>query len=66
MTSSVTGVQVGSCQVPKADFNATGPTSITATFPAAAGLTPSNDQTDGAGRYQVTVTLKDGETFVLN
>jgi len=65
-TNPVVGVQVGSYQVPTADFNATGPTTITATFPPAADVIPPNDQTDGAGRIQVTVTLKDGETSAVN
>ena len=65
-TNPVVGVQVGSYQVPTADFNATSPTTITATFPAAADVIPPNDQTDGAGRVQVTVTLQDGETSAVN
>jgi len=39
---------------------------ITAAFPAAAKVIPPTDQTDGAGRVQVTVTLKDGETSAAN
>jgi hypothetical protein len=65
-SNPVVGVQVGSYRVPASDINVTGPTSITATFPAAADLAPSNEQTDGAGRYQVTVTLEDGETSAVN
>jgi hypothetical protein len=63
----VAGVQVGSYQVPTADFTVTSPTTITATFPAAADVIPPHDQTDGAGRVQVTVTLaSDGETSAAN
>lgn len=65
-TNPVVGLQVGSYQVPTSDFNVTGPTTITATFPPAADVTPPNDQTDGAGRVLVTVTLKDGETSAGN
>jgi hypothetical protein len=61
----VVGVQVGGYQVPAADFTVTGPTSITATFPAAADVIPPQDKT-GAGPEQVTVTLKDGETSAVN
>jgi Pro-kumamolisin, activation domain/IPT/TIG domain/PASTA domain/Divergent InlB B-repeat domain len=66
-TPNVAGVQVGSYQVPTADFNVAGPGTITATFPAASLVVPPNDQTDGAGRVQVTVTLaSDGETSAVN
>jgi Pro-kumamolisin, activation domain/IPT/TIG domain/Divergent InlB B-repeat domain len=65
-SNPVAGVQVGSYQVPSSDFSVTGPTSITATFPAAADLVPPKDQTDGAGPEQVTVTLQDGETSAVN
>jgi subtilase family serine protease len=65
-SNPVAGVQVGGYQVPSSDFNVTGPTSITATFPAAADVVPPNDQTDGAGPEQVTVTLHDGVTSAVN
>jgi hypothetical protein len=65
-SNPVVGVQVGTYQVPRSDFNATGPGTITATFPAAADVVPPLDQTDGAGRQQVTVTLQDGETSAVN
>ncbi|MGH3053695.1 MAG: IPT/TIG domain-containing protein, partial [Gaiellaceae bacterium] len=65
-SNPVAGVQVGSYQILPADFHVTGPTSITATFPAAADLVPPNDPTDGAGPEQVTVTLHDGETSAVN
>jgi hypothetical protein len=65
-SNPVVGVQVGSYQVPAADFNVTDASHITAAFPAAAKVIPPADQTDGAGRVQVTVTLKDGETSAAN
>jgi len=65
-TPDVGGIQVGSYQVPTSDFTVTSPTTITATFPAASLVIPPKDQTDGAGRVQVTVTLTDGETSALN
>jgi Pro-kumamolisin, activation domain/PASTA domain/IPT/TIG domain/Divergent InlB B-repeat domain len=58
----VVGLQVGSYQVPTADFHPTSATTISATFPPASDVIPPLDQTDGAGRVQVTVTLQDGET----
>ena len=64
-SNPVVGVQVGDYQVPSADFNVSDASHITATFPAAAKVTPPTDQTDGAGRVQVTVTLKDGETSAV-
>jgi pro-kumamolisin-like protein/PASTA domain-containing protein/IPT/TIG domain-containing protein len=64
---NVAGVQIGDYQAPTSDFTVTTPTSITATFPAAAGVVPPADQTDGAGRVQVTVTLEGtGETSAVN
>ncbi len=65
-SNPVVGVQVGSYQVPSADFNVSDASHITAAFPAAAKVIPPTDQTDGAGRVQVTVTLKDGETSAAN
>ncbi len=65
-SNPVVGVQVGSYQVPSADFSVTNGTTITATFPSALLMTPPNDQTDGAGPEQVTVTLQDGETSIVN
>ena len=61
-SNPVVGVQVGDYQVPSADFNVGDGSDITATFPAADKVIPPQDQTDGAGRVQVTVTLQDGET----
>ncbi len=65
-SNPVVGVQVGDYQVPSANFDVSDATHITATFPAAAKVIPPQDQTDGAGRVQVTVTLQDGETSVAN
>ena len=65
-SNPVVGVQVGDYQVPSADFNVSDASHITATFPAAAKVIPPTDQTDGAGRVQVTVTLQDGETSAVN
>jgi len=58
----VAGVQIGDYALPAADFHVTTPTSMTATFPAAAKLLPPDASTDGAGRIQVVVTLTDGES----
>ena len=65
-SNAVVGVQVGDYQVPSADFHISDGSHITATFPAAAKVIPPNDQTNGAGRVQVTVTLQDGETSAVN
>ena len=65
-TNPVVGVQVGDYQVPAADFSVSDASHITVTFPAAADVIPPNDQTDGAGRVQVSVTLQDGETSAVN
>jgi hypothetical protein len=62
----VADVQVGSVQMPTGSFNVVDDTTITADLPPAALVTSPNDQTDGAGRYQVTVTLNDGETSPPN
>jgi hypothetical protein len=65
-SNPVVGVQVGSYQVPSSDFNVTNATHLTATFPAASLVIPPDDQTDGAGRVPVTVTLQDGETSAVS
>jgi hypothetical protein len=65
-TNPVVGVQVGDYQVPTPDFSVNDASHLTVTFPAAGDLLPPNDQTDGAGRVQVTVTLQDGETSAAN
>ena len=64
-TPQVASVQVGGFVLPAGGIGWTvdSATQITALLPPLATfLTPPNDQTDGAGRYQVTVTLDDGET----
>ncbi|HZT84946.1 MAG TPA: protease pro-enzyme activation domain-containing protein [Gaiellaceae bacterium] len=61
----VKDVQVGTYQIPPSDITNVTAITITAVFPAAADVIPPNDQTDGAGRVQVTVTLLDGETSAV-
>lgn len=61
-TPDVANVQIGDYVLPQADFQVNSPTSITATFPAAAKVIPPKAPTDGAGRLQVIVTLSDGES----
>jgi len=58
----VAHVQVGGYVLPYSDFVVNSPTSISATFPAAAKVLPPNATTDGAGRVQVVVTLFDDES----
>ena len=62
----VAGVQVGGYQVPAAGFNVIDASHIAVTFPAATAVIPPHDQTNGAGRVQVAVTLQDGETSIAN
>lgn len=66
--SNVKDVQLGSTQIPDTGgfFNVVRNTEIDVDFPPASDVIPPNDQTDGAGRYQVTVTLDDGETSAVN
>ncbi len=59
---NVAAIQVGDYVVPSSDFLVTSPTSISATFPAAAKVNSPQSPTDGAGRVQVVVTLNDGES----
>jgi hypothetical protein len=61
-TPDVAGVQLGDYALPQSDFQVTSPTTMTATFPAAADVLPPGSATDGAGRVQVVVTLTDGES----
>jgi hypothetical protein len=65
-SNPVVGVQVGDYKIPSTNFSVADGSHITATFPAAADVIPPQDQTDGAGRVQVTVTLEDGETSAAN
>jgi hypothetical protein len=63
--SNVAGVQVGDVQLPTAAVTNVTATTITADFPSSVDAIPPNDQTDGAGRAEVTVTLKDGESSAV-
>ncbi|HEY3551561.1 MAG TPA: protease pro-enzyme activation domain-containing protein [Gaiellaceae bacterium] len=65
-TPDVAGVQIGNVEAPVAAFTVTSPTTIDAIFPPSSDVIPPNDQTDGAGREQVTVTLTDGQTSAVN
>jgi hypothetical protein len=58
---NVSDVQVGSTQIPDTggSFTVVSNTEIDVDFPPASDVIPPNDQTDGAGRVQVTVTLND-------
>jgi hypothetical protein len=62
----VAHVQVGSYQLPAAGspytFDVVDAGTITAVVPPAAVLRPPGDPTDGAGGYQVSVTLRSGES----
>jgi hypothetical protein len=60
--SNVAQIQVGDYVLPAGTFTVTSPTTITATFPAAAKVVPPQAGTDGAGHVQVVVTLDDGES----
>jgi hypothetical protein len=62
----VANLQVGSVELTSGQFTVDSPTQITADLPAASSFVSPNDQTDGAGEYQVTVTLTDGETSAVN
>jgi hypothetical protein len=66
--SNVKDVQVGSTQIPIGPgfFTVVSDTEIDADFPPASDMIPPNDQTNGAGRVQVTVTLNDGQTSAVN
>jgi hypothetical protein len=66
--SNVKDVQVGSTQIPDTGgfFTVVSDTEIDVDFPPASDVIPPNDQTNGAGRVQVTVTLKDGESSAVN
>jgi hypothetical protein len=65
-TPDVAHIQVGSVELTSGSFTVDSPTQITADLPAASSFVPPHDQTDGAGEYQVTVTLSDGETSAAN
>jgi hypothetical protein len=65
-TSSVSGVQVGTFDLPQADYSVTGPGTIVAHLPSSTTLagsgTPSSSE--GAGTYDISVTLFDGQSSV--
>jgi Pro-kumamolisin, activation domain/Divergent InlB B-repeat domain/IPT/TIG domain len=61
-TPDVATIQIGDYVLQQDDFAVDSPTSISATFPAAANVLPSQATNDGAGRVQVVVTLNDGES----
>ena len=63
--SNVAGVQVGDVQLPAAAITNITATTITADFPSSLDAIPPTDQTDGAGRAEVTVTLDDGESSTV-
>jgi Pro-kumamolisin, activation domain/Putative Ig domain/IPT/TIG domain len=58
----VADVQIGSYQLPAGAFTVQDDATITATVPASSLLRPPADPTDGAGGYQVVVTLQTGES----
>ena len=62
----VSGVQLGTVNVPSGAIDVVSNTEIDADLPPASLVIPPNDQTDGAGQVQVTVTLDDGETSAVN
>jgi hypothetical protein len=66
-TPDVADIQVGNVQFPLGSvyWSVTGPTTIVADFPPASGLVSPGDPTDGAGAYQVSVTLTNGETSTV-
>jgi hypothetical protein len=63
--SDVAAVQVGSINLPKADFTVTGPGTIVANLPPSAGEVGTGDVASGTGTYAVVVTLTDGQSSKL-
>jgi Pro-kumamolisin, activation domain/IPT/TIG domain len=61
----VAAVQVGSINLPAADFTVKGPDTIAAHLPSSAGEIGTGDVTDGTGTYPVVVTLTDGQSSRL-
>jgi|HubBroStandDraft_1064217.scaffolds.fasta_scaffold02729_4 hypothetical protein len=61
----VAAVQVGSINLPSADFTVTGTGTIVAQLPSSAGETGTGDVASGAGTYAVVVTLTDGQSSKL-
>jgi hypothetical protein len=64
----VADIQVGTTQFPTSGgfFNVVSDSEIDAFFPPSFFVLPPNDPTDGAGAYQVIVTLTDGESNAAN
>jgi subtilase family serine protease len=63
--SDVGAVQVGSINLPKADFTVNSASTITAHLPSSAGEAGTGDVVSGTGTYAVTVTLTDGQSSKL-
>ena len=64
-TSNVSGLQIGTIDLPQADYSVTGPGTIVAKLPSAATLTGAGTpSTEGAGTYDISVTLFDGQSSV--
>jgi Pro-kumamolisin, activation domain/PASTA domain/IPT/TIG domain/Divergent InlB B-repeat domain len=64
---NVKNIQFGDVEFPSVGaFTVDSDTQITAQVPPASRFVPPNDQTNGAGRVQVTVTLADDETSAVN
>lgn len=63
--SDVAAVQVGSINLPIADFRVTGPGTIVLHLPSSAGEVGTGDVTAGTGTYAVAVTLTDGQSSKL-
>ena len=70
--AGVANVQVGEFALAAGDgiapgtFKVTDAQHIAASFPPAADVVPPNDQTDGAGQVQVSVTLQNGKTSAID
>jgi hypothetical protein len=63
--SDVAAVQVGSINLPSADFTVKGPGTIFLRLPSSAGEVGAGDIADGTGTYAVVVTLADGQSSKL-
>ena len=60
--ADVADVQIGSYQLPTSAFTVEDDATLIATVPPSSLLRPPADPTDGAGGYQVLVTLQSGES----
>ncbi len=63
--SDVAAVQIGSVNLPSADFTVTGPGTIVLHLPSSAGEVGTGDDTGGTGTYAVEVTLTDAQSSRL-